>query len=86
MQHVTLWKVVFNKVPHLLVSYFAVRQIHMQQPCLKIDFFTQTPECLRTNFAIAQGNEKVTVEDSFKVIASCIDVVFSAEESWSGRA
>ena len=38
---------------------------------------------IETNFAIAQENEKVTVEDSFKVIASCIDVVFSAEESWS---
>ena len=38
---------------------------------------------VETNFAIAQENEKVTVEDSFKVIASCIDMVFSAEESWS---
>ena len=38
---------------------------------------------IETNFAIAQENEKVTVEDSFKVIASCIDMVFSAEESWS---
>ena len=38
---------------------------------------------IETNFVIAQENEKVTVEDSFKMIASCIDVVFSAEESWS---
>ena len=38
---------------------------------------------IETNFAIAQENEKITVEDSFKMIASCIDVVFSAEESWS---
>jgi len=37
---------------------------------------------IETNFAIA-SDQKVTVEDSFKVIASCIDVVFSAEESWS---
>ena len=37
---------------------------------------------IESNFAIA-NDEKVTVEDSFKVIASCIDVVFSAEESWS---
>ena len=37
---------------------------------------------IESNFAIA-NDEKVTVDDSFKVIASCIDVVFSAEESWS---
>ena len=37
---------------------------------------------IENNFAIA-NDEKVTVDDSFKVIASCIDVVFSAEESWS---
>jgi hypothetical protein len=37
---------------------------------------------IESNFAIA-NDEKVTGEDSFKVIASCIDVVFSAEESWS---
>ena len=37
---------------------------------------------IESNFSIA-NDEKVTVEDSFKVIASCIDVVFSAEESWS---
>ena len=37
---------------------------------------------IETNFAIA-SDQKVTVDDSFKVIASCIDMVFSAEESWS---
>ena len=37
---------------------------------------------IETNFAIA-SDQKVTVDDSFKVIASCIDIVFSAEESWS---
>jgi len=37
---------------------------------------------IETNFAIA-SDQKVTVDDSFRMIASCIDMVFSAEESWS---
>ena len=37
---------------------------------------------IENNFAITR-EEKVTVDDSFKMIASCIDMVFSKEESWS---
>ena len=37
---------------------------------------------IENNFAITR-EEKVTVDDSFKMIASCIDMVFSEEESWS---
>ena len=36
---------------------------------------------VQNNFSI--GNNEISVDDSFSVITSCIDMVFSQEESWS---
>ena len=36
---------------------------------------------IENNFGI--GDQQISVDDSFSVITSCIDVVFSEEESWS---
>ena len=38
-------------------------------------------EFVQNNFGI--GDQQISVDDSFSVITSCIDVVFSEEESWS---
>ena len=38
-------------------------------------------EFVQTNFGI--GDQQISVDDSFSVITSCIDMVFSQDESWS---
>ena len=68
-------KVEQNKNHTRDINLDGVYTLRMKYPSLN--------QFIETNFAISQENEKVTVEDSFKVIASCIDVVFSTEESWS---
>jgi len=38
---------------------------------------------IETNFSISNFEERVGMEESFKLIASCIDMVFNDEESWA---
>jgi hypothetical protein len=39
---------------------------------------------IRTNFDFSSEQSSSNIERSLEVIASCIDVIFNAEESWSG--
>ncbi len=38
---------------------------------------------IETNFSISNFEERVGMDESFKLIASCIDMVFNDEESWA---
>ena len=40
-------------------------------------------EFLKNNFSVTQQTNKDTVDEAFKVIAKCIDTVFTEEEAWS---
>ena len=39
-------------------------------------------EFIKSNFAVSA--DAVDVDDTFKLIASCIDQIYSEEESWAG--
>ena len=67
-------KVEKDEKHNLDINLDGVYTLRMKYPSLN--------QFVETNFAITK-DEKVTIEDSFKMIASCIDMVFSAEESWS---
>ena len=38
-------------------------------------------EFVKTNFEISEDHDEL--EQSFEIIASCIDIIFDAEDSWS---
>jgi hypothetical protein len=38
---------------------------------------------IKTNFDFSSNQSSSNIERSFDIIASCIDVIFNAEESWS---
>ena len=55
------------------ISLDGVHTLRMKYPSLD--------QFVKTNFNI--DNDQVSVEDSFDIISSCIDVVFSEDESWA---
>ena len=66
-------KVEKNKEHNRDINLDGVFTLRMKYPSLN--------QFIENNFKVS--DETIGIEDSFKLIASCIDVVFSNEESWS---
>ena len=67
-------KVEKNEKHNLDIDLDGVYTLRMKYPSLN--------QFIESNFAI-NSEEKVSIESSFKMIASCIDIVYSQDESWS---
>ena len=67
-------KVEKDEKHNLDINLDGIYTLRMKYPSLN--------QFIESNFAISD-EEKVSIDDSFKMITSCIDMVYSQEESWS---